>query len=303
MFLVIACKAQEKFMDELSTYAQNPLISPSDLQLLIKSHPDRVALLDASYAVGANGLAPDTVFQQMRIGNAQYFDIDAVADQDTPLPHMLPQPSEFSAAIGQLGINNDHLVIVYDQTGIAMAAARAWWMFRVFGHDNVCVLDGGMPAWLASGLPFETGDPTPPQSKIFNASYRPQLVKTYEQMRTHVQNKDAVILDSRPPEHFAGLGGGSGAGHMPGAFNLPAASLIDRRTRGMMSDTELQNALQKYPLHSNSALITTCGSGVTACVTALALFYQGYENISVYDGSWTEWSLQELSSPVIKGFE
>lgn len=290
-------------MNDFTAYTNKALISATDLNRLLQDHPDHVAVLDASYSVGANGLSPETVFQQLRIGNAQAFDIDAIADQTNPLPHMLPQPSEFATAVGQLGINNDHLVVVYDQTGIAMAASRAWWMFRVFGHDNVCVLDGGLPAWHAAGLPFETAAPTPPLPKTFTASYRPHLVRTYDQMLDHVYKADALILDSRPPEHFAGLGGGSTSGHMPGARSLPAGSLIDRQTRGLITSEIAQNTLQKLPIADDSPLITTCGSGVTACVTALALFQNGYENISVYDGSWTEWSQQELSSPVIKGFE
>lgn len=292
-------------MNSFTAYTNKALISAHDLKRLLQDHPQEIALLDASYGVGANGLSPDTVFQQLRISKAQAFDIDVIADQNNPLPHMLPQPSEFETAVGQLGISNHKLVVIYDQTGIAMAASRAWWMFRVFGHDNVCVLDGGLPAWHAAGLPFETEAPTPPLPATFSAYYRPHLVKLYDQMLDHVQQGDATILDSRPPEYFAGMGGSGGpaSGHMPGALNLPATALIDRQTRGLISSKELQAIALKHPIHFDSPVIATCGSGVTACVSALAFFQIGYENLAVYDGSWTEWSLPELSSPVIKGFE
>ena len=284
------------------------LITPQKLHELIEHSPEKVVILDASYAIGAAGLAPETVFQQARIGQAQFFDIDAVADQSNPLPHMLPTPEEFSDAAGNLGISNDHQVIVYDQSGIAMAACRAWWMFHVFGHENVRVLDGGLPAWQTAGLQLEHSPPAAtPTAQKFVAEYRDELVTSYDQMRQLVEEGSAHILDARPPERFAGLSPeprpGLSAGHMPGAISVPAGSLINPDTRGMQLPTTTLERFKSLNLDSDSPIVTTCGSGVTACVVALALFENGYDNISVYDGSWTEWGQQELSSPIVKGFE
>lgn len=274
-------------MKNASIQVSEAIISPNTLAQLLEQHPDNVRILDASYGMGAGGLSPEIVFQQMRISNAQYFDIDAIADHTNPLPHMLPQPSEFATAVGQLGIDNDDLVVVYDQTGIAMAASRVWWMFRVFGHTNVCVLDGGMPAWHAAGLPFETDDAPTPLPKVYMASFKPELVKSYEQMRSHVAAGDATIIDNRPHLH---------AGQIPNTLHLPAGILIDPRTRGLQSVEATAAQFETLNLAPDSSVITTCGSGVMACVAALALYQQGYANVAVYDGSWAEWSQKALSS-------
>lgn len=294
-------------MTSFSSLSKNALISPAELDELLSSQGDKVRVLDASYAIGAGGLSPETVFQQMRIKSAQFFDIDAVADQQTHLPHMLPSADEFAAAVSALGISNDHLVVVYDQSGIAMAACRAWWMFRTFGHNNVCVLDGGMPAWQRAGLNFENGEPAMPAPAVFEAHFRPELVTSYADMKQFVEAGERIILDARPPERFAGLSpeprAGLEAGHMPGARSLPAGSLIDPQTRGMIDAETLSQRLDSLHLPPETPIVTTCGSGVTACVISLALFKKGYVNTSVYDGSWTEWGQQELHSPIVKGFE
>ncbi len=285
----------------------NALITPAELKRLLESGDEKISLLDATYAIGMGGHAPHDIFLHMRIGQAQFFDIDAIADHDNPLPHMLPSPEQFAYEVGKLGVANDHLVVVYDQGGIAMAACRAWWMFRVFGHDNVRVLDGGLPAWSNRGFALEQGAPQETERQTFHAQFRPHLLSTYDQIRSAVEQQDAVILDARPAERFAGLTDeprpGLSAGHMPGARSVPAGSLIDPRTRGMLPPAELRARLGPLNLNNDSPIITTCGSGVTACVTALALFNQGYENVAVYDGSWSEWARQELDSPIVKGIE
>lgn len=294
-------------MTDLDTLAAKALVSPAELAALIKEQPDRIRILDASYSIGVGGLAPDVVFSQMRIGAAQFFDIDAVADHSNPLPHMLPNAHDFAAAVSAMGIGNDHLVVVYDQTGIVMSACRAWWMFRVFGHDRVCVLDGGVPSWHEAGLPFATGEPESPSRQNFTATYRPELVAGYEDMKSFVEDRTAMILDARPPERFAGIAPeprpGMKAGHMPGSRNLPAGALIEPRTRALLEAESVTAHIDSLEIQPNTPVITTCGSGVTACVVALALFKNGYVNTRVYDGSWSEWGQQEFDSQVIKGFE
>lgn len=283
-------------MINLKTYAAQALISPMQLSILLAEHPEKIRILDASYGIGVRGMSPEAVFPQMRIGSAQYFDIDAVADQQAPLPHTLPSPEDFADAVGKLGISHEHLVVIYDQTGIVNAACRAWWMFRVFGHDLVCVLDGGVPAWHAAGLPFATGTPEEPVPQNFSANYRPERAASYQEMRGLIGDSRTVIVDTRPPERFEG-------GHMPGARNLPTAALIDPHTRGLLEKTALSEQLDSLGIPKETPVVTSCNSGVTACVTALALLVNGYENIKVYDGSWSEWRQQEFDSPVVKGFE
>lgn len=283
------------------------LISPAELHSLLQKPDAKVIVLDATYAIGANGLAPETVFQQMRIGLAQFFDIDAIADQTNPLPHMLPAPEDFAQAVGQLGVSNDHLVVTYDQSGIAMASARAWWMFRVFGHDNVRVLDGGLPAWVSAGLPLSTLSPLHPAPQNFASSFRPELVKSYDDMREILSAGAATILDARPAERYAGMAPeprpGLDAGHIPGSHSVPAGSLTDPGSRRLLPAALTAPAFEELLMSKDSPVVATCGSGVTACVIALSLFDQGYKDVAVYDGSWSEWGLKELDSPIVKGFE
>lgn len=281
-------------MNDVSRYIKEAIISPADLRDLLEAYPEHIVLLDASYGAGVSGLHPDIVFDQMRIAHAGRFDIDLIADTESPFPHMLPSAEKFADAAGRLGISNDHLVVVYDQTGIAMAAARAWWMFRVFGHENVCVLDGGLPAWHAAGLPFATSAPALPERQIFSPSYRADLVRTYEEMKSLVATDSAFILDTRPSLR---------GGHIPGSVNLPAGMLIDPATHGLRSPHERQALLDSAKLDREKPVIASCGSGITACVMALTLHSLGYENYAVYDGSYAEWHTKELDSPVIKHCE
>lgn len=205
------------------------------------------------------------------IGNAVTFDIDDIADPDSPMPHMLPPAKIFADKVGAMGIGNDDFVIAYDQSGLVMAASRAWWMFRVFGHDNVAVLDGGLMDWMRRNYPVEAKQT--PQPKTFKADFRPALVVDYDQMKSLSASGAVRIFDARPPERFID--------HIPNSDNIPALSL-------MGPDRHLQpTGLQLPP---DSQIITTCGSGVTACAVALALFREGHKNVPVYDGSWTEWS-------------
>ena len=239
------------------------LISAQSLLEALQTTPERIKLVDASYPPNPSLPA---------IGDAVTFDIDDIADPDSPMAHMLPSPEIFAEKVGALGISNDDFVICYDQSGPVMAASRAWWMFRAFGHDNVAVLDGGLIGWIQKNYPV--GEKQPPSPARFEASFRPELVVDYDQMKSLSESGEALIYDARPPQRFA-------PEHIPGSANLPALSLIgpDR----LLNPTGLD-------LPPDSKIVTTCGSGVTACVIALALFREGHKEVPVYDGSWTEWS-------------
>ncbi len=287
----------------------SPLISAHQLNDLLLQQTHNIVLLDASYGVGAAGLSPETAYNQARIGHARFFDIDVIADQNSPLPHMLPSPADFAEAIGMMGIGNDSHVIVYDQTGIVFAASRAWWMFRAFGHAHVQILDGGLPEWVRAGLPLTTGPAAAGAAPaIYKPLYRENLVvSSHRQMSQIVGSSSATVLDARPPERFAGLSPeprpGLEAGHMPGALNVPAGTLIDPSTGRLRDRSDLLGIFSSLNLTPDSPIVTTCGSGVTACVIALALNVSDYENVSVYDASWSEWGRKELNSQIVKSFQ
>lgn len=276
-----------------------PLIEPDDLAAHLED--PHVKLLDGSYAISTAGVAPFESWLRARIGNARFFDIDAIADHVTPLPHMLPSADEFADAVAALGISNDDHVIVYDQSGIAMAAARVWWMFRVFGHEKVSVLNGGLPLWRAGHFPLNTDTPAPVETTgRFKAVFKPELVRTKDQIMGKLRDEKTVVVDARSPERFAGIAGepraGLRSGHIPRSLNIPFNGLIDPETGRLHEHDKLAPVLAVITPYDE--IISSCGSGVTACVLALAAFRAGRKNIAIYDGSWVEWGQPAARTPV-----
>jgi thiosulfate/3-mercaptopyruvate sulfurtransferase len=232
-------------------------------------------------------------FAQGHIPGAVFFDIDAIADPTTTLPHMLPTAAAFAAAVGDLGVGSGDRVVVYDTRGV-VSAARVWWTFRVFGHDSVAVLDGGLRAWKAGGRPLETGAPTPPRRE-FHARRRPELVRDLDAMRRNLATRAEQVLDARSRGRFAGTEPeprpGLRGGHIPGSLNLPYETLY--RPDGTLLPPEgLRAAIEAAGVDLGKPITTSCGSGVTASVLALALHLAGVPRVAVYDGSWTEWASQ-----------
>lgn len=232
-------------------------------------------------------------FAQGHIPGAAFFDIDAIADPTTTLPHMLPTAEAFAAAVGDLGVGSGDRVVVYDTRGV-VSAARVWWTFRVFGHDSVAVLDGGLRAWKAGGRPLETGAPTPPRRE-FHARRRPELVRDLDAMRRNLATRAEQVLDARSRGRFAGTEPeprpGLRGGHIPGSLNLPYETLY--RPDGTLLPPEgLRAAIEAAGVDLGKPITTSCGSGVTASVLALALHLVGVPRVAVYDGSWTEWASQ-----------
>jgi thiosulfate/3-mercaptopyruvate sulfurtransferase len=254
------------------------LISPTELHGLL----GRVKLLDASYNQPASPAA---------IAGAVEFDIDDIADREAPLAHTIPSPALFAAKAGALGIGNEDTVIIYDRAGIYMAAARAWWMFRLFGHDNVRILDGGLPAWAAAGLPLGARE-AKPAKKVFTSRFRPELVKSLDDVASNISAQKFTLIDARDARRYAGEAPeprpGLEAGHVPGATNIPFASLIDQGTGRMKAANDLEKIL-RAGADVSASLACSCGSGVTACVVALALHEIGAPDVAIYDGSWAEW--------------
>jgi thiosulfate/3-mercaptopyruvate sulfurtransferase len=279
----------------MSNIAGKGIIEPKELATLLKQAKGSVKLVDATYAPGAQ-----EKWHQRRIADAVFFDIDEIADLDNPMPHMLPYAVDFADAIETLGISSTDTVVVYDQSGLAMAASRVWWTFRVFGHDNVCVLNGGLPAWEAEGLPVNTSAPMVPKRGEFNACFRPNLVRGMVAVHQASQEGNCVILDARSAGRFKGEmpepRPGLRPGHIPGSRNIPFAEILDPETGKFKSTNELTKYF--HSLDDNKNIITSCGSGVTACVLALALHTIGKKDVAVYDGSWAEWGQECSEMPV-----
>jgi thiosulfate/3-mercaptopyruvate sulfurtransferase len=229
-------------------------------------------------------------FTEAHVPGAVFFDIDAIADPRTSLPHMLPRASEFARSVGRLGIGDRDRVIVYDSRGV-VSAARVWWTFRAFGHDAVAVLDGGLPRWRAEGRPVESGTPAPKPRK-FSSRLRRSLVRDLASMRQNLTARRAQVLDARSRGRFAGTEPEPRAelrpGHIPGSLNLPYDELYQTDGTLLPADA-LRQKFEGAGLDLDKPVVTSCGSGVTASVLALGLYAIGRPGVAVYDGSWTEW--------------
>ena len=229
-------------------------------------------------------------FLAAHVPGAVFFDIDAIADRSTSLPHMLPTAEVFASAVGGLGIGTGDRVVVYDARGV-VSAARVWWTFRAFGHDSVAVLDGGLRKWRAEGQPVERGAPVA-APRAFAARRRPELVRDLEAVRANLATRQAQVLDARSAGRFAGTEAeprpGLRGGHIPGSRSLPYETLY--RPDGTLKPVdELREAVTSAGVDLARPVVTTCGSGVTASVLALALYLLGRRDAAVYDGSWSEW--------------
>jgi thiosulfate/3-mercaptopyruvate sulfurtransferase len=247
-------------------------------------------VLDGSWHMPQLQRDPRAEFAAAHIPGAAFFDIDAIADHATGLPHMLPGPEAFAAAVGALGVGSGDRVVVYDVRGV-VSAARVWWTFRALGHDAVAVLDGGLRKWRAEGRPVESGAATPP-ARVFTAHQRPELVRDLEAMRANVTSRAAQVLDARSAGRFAGTEPeprpGLRGGHIPGSLNLPNETLY-QPDGTLKSVADLRTTFDACGVDLDKPVVTSCGSGVTASVLALALYLLGRRGVAVYDGSWSEW--------------
>ena len=252
-----------------------------------------VRVLDSSYTQpGVTPTAREN-YEQGHIPGAVFFDIDDVAAPGTTLPHMIPSPERFAQKMVERGIGNDDRVVVYDSVGLS-SAGRAWWMLRLFGHDNVALLDGGLPKWKAEARPLETGLPKIP-SRQFMARLRPELVRDKEAVRANIAARREQVVDARAAGRFEGtadeLWPGRRRGHIPGSRNLPFDRVTDPQTKQLRNAEELRRLFDEAGVALDRPIVTSCGSGVTACAVAFAAHLIGHPGAAVYDGSWSEWGL------------
>ena len=263
---------------------------------------ERLRLLDGSFKLpGVSPPAADE-YRARHLPGAVFFDIDAIADAASPLPHMLPAAADFAAQVGALGVGDGDRVVVYDSGGL-VSAGRVWWMFRSFGHASVAVLDGGLPRWLAEGRPVESGMPQPAPRR-FTARFDGTRLRGKAELLANLASGREQVLDARPQGRFEGGAAeprpGLRSGHIPGSLSLPSERLVDPVLRTLLPPDRLRALFLAAGIDLARPIVTTCGSGVTAGALAFALHRLGQDAVAVYDGSWSEWGLPG-DTPVATG--
>ena len=253
---------------------------------------DNLVIVDASWHIPVYQRDAVAEFAQGHIPGAIYLDIDVVADPDHALTHMLPDAGRFAETVGALGISRDSHVVVYDKAGL-YSAARVWWMFHLYGHERVSVLDGGFPKWEAEGRPVETG-PVTPEAIVYDLPEADMArVRNYQQMLMNVASKNERVIDVRTEDLYLGTRKnpypGVQNGHIPNAVNLFVGELTGEDKTLLSPEAISAKFSQVRAGTGNQPVVFSCGSGVTACIAALAYYTQGHDDWAVYDGSWDEW--------------
>ncbi len=262
--------------------------------------PD-LRILDASWYLPNVGRDPEAEYREGHIPGARFFDIDDISDARSDLPHMAPPIEKFMSRMRAMGVGDGHQVVVYDGAGL-LSAARVWWLFKLMGQENVAVLDGGLPKWLAEDRPTEDMPPIA-RERHMTVRFQNQLVRDVTQVAQASKLGEPQIVDARSAERFRGEAPepreGLRAGHIPGSRNVPYDALLnDDKT--MRSPKECRAIFEAAGLDLSKPVVTTCGSGVTAAILALALERMGHGAWSLYDGSWAEWG-QFPTVPVATG--
>jgi thiosulfate/3-mercaptopyruvate sulfurtransferase len=259
-------------------------------------------VLDASWHLPTQARDAAAEYAGGHIPGAVFFDLDAMSDRTTSLPHMLPTAESFAEAMSALGLDDGDDIVVYDATGTNLSAARVWWMFRVFGHDRVALLDGGLGKWRREGRPVEPGVVARPRGR-FSARLDRRAVRDLAEMRANLERGAEQVVDMRPAGRFAGTEpeprAGLRGGHIPGSRSLPHAELVAADGTLLPPDA-LRRRLAAAGVDPARPIVVTCGSGTSACTLIHALHVLGYDRVALYDGAWTEWGGRE-DTPVASG--
>ena len=248
-------------------------------------------VFDASWYMPAEGRNARAEYRLAHIPGTQFFDIDAIADTESALPHMAPTAARFERMVGALGVSSNSRVVFYDQKGV-FSSARGWWLMRLFGHERCAVLDGGLPKWRREGRPVERGAGPTPAAAVYRASLNARYLRGLGDVLENQQSRREIVLDARSADRFharvpeprAGLRGG----HVPGSRSLPFTELLAAE-QTLLPAAQLRALFEARGVGDNSAVVTSCGSGLTAAVLSLGLEVAGLPMGALYDGSWSEW--------------
>jgi thiosulfate/3-mercaptopyruvate sulfurtransferase len=284
----------------LSNTAKNWIVETDWLASHLSS-PDLI-VLDGSWHLPTAGRDARKEYLAEHIPDALFFDIDDLSDEKSPLPHMLPSTVKFASRMKKMGIGDGARIVVYDTSGI-FSAARVWWTFRAMGHRDVAVLNGGLKKWKAEGRPLEDGPPAKRSERHYTPLQNTEILRDLDEMKALIKKAGAQIVDARPAARFEGRDPeprpGLRSGHIPGSKNIPSQQLLNPDGT-FKSPEELAKLFVDAGVNVSKPVVTTCGSGVTASMLALALAVLGQTNAAVYDGSWAEWG-QENGLPIETG--
>ncbi|ABD87681.1 3-mercaptopyruvate sulfurtransferase [Rhodopseudomonas palustris] len=282
------------------TSTHDPLVSPQWLADHIAD--PKLRLIDASYKMpAARPPSAREDYLARHLPGAAFYDVDAVADPGNSLPHMVPSPEQFARYVGALGVGADSQVVVYD-SGSYLGAPRAWWSFKLYGFDNVRVLEGGLKAWVADGHATEIGEVVP-RAQDFAPRFDAARLRRIDQMVGNLTSKAEQVVDARSRERYQGAvvepWPGRRPGRIPGSLNVPFTDLLNPDGT-MKSPGALREVFAAAGVDLEQPIVTSCGSGVTAAVITLALTRLGVDRTALYDGSWAEWGLPD-GPPVATG--
>ena len=261
---------------------------------ILKNKCDKpnIKILDATFFLPDSGLNAKEEYEKKHIPNSVFFDVNKIADPNNPLPHMIPSKELFSQMMQNLGINNDDEIIIYDNSPL-LSSARAWFLFRYFGHENILILNGGLKNWEKNGGEITNIKTIISKGDFQSKTEKKDLVVDLNQMISASNNNSKLILDARSYKRFTGEAKeprpGLLSGHIPNSKSLPSSDLVTN-DGFLKSIQELNKIFSNNNFNNSEQIIATCGSGVSACVISVALYCLGRKDVPVYDGSWTEWA-------------
>lgn len=269
-------------------------IKPKDLSVKLSTQ-NNLKILDATFYLPDSDLIAKDEYDKKHIPNAVFFDINKIADPNNSLPHMIPSKELFSEQMRDLGLNDRDEIIIYDNSPF-LSSARAWFLFRYFGYDNIFILQGGLNNWIKFNGEVTDQTTSLPKGNFAAKTEKKELVVTLDQMITASKDEKSIILDARSYKRFTGEAKeprpGLPSGHIPSSKSLPSSDFVN--SQGFLKSLDEINLIfSNQEISIKDDIIATCGSGVSACVISLALFCMGKVDVPIYDGSWTEWATSE----------